>query len=220
MKCARACTDPLSSISLPNSAPSKNIGKNCATNCAALPMNVCVQWASRGSPANAAAMIATAGARSSTLQPRNESQMRRPRATRIPTRPMASKLLQEDSQIERRAPADVLPLPGRPTGVDGDEKRVLRVAVAYERHDRRVGGVTAIPIRLATDLDRVEASRQGGGRKQDIGRKLGVAKQAPAAGVNVGRRHEQQDWRSPTAQSRRTWQGTWRRGLAPAKFRS
>src|SRR5690348_5423407 len=94
-------------MSLPNSAPSRNIGKNCAMNCAALPMKVCVQWASRGSPANAAAMIATNGARSSTLQPRNESQMSRASAMRIPTRPMASDLLQEDIQIDRRALANV-----------------------------------------------------------------------------------------------------------------
>src|SRR5215470_5491171 len=122
MKLAIAWTDPLSSISLPNSAPSRNIGKNCAMNCAALPMNVCVQWASRGSPANAAATIATAGARRSTLQPRNESQTRRPRATRIPTRPkisdMASHLLQEDVQVDRRALADVLAV-GRQEGVGG-----------------------------------------------------------------------------------------------------
>src|SRR5262245_38296529 len=81
-------------------------------------MNVCVQWASRGSPANAAAMIATAGARSSTLQPRNENQMRRPRATRIPTRPMASNLLQEDIQIDRRTLADVLAV-GHQEGLGG-----------------------------------------------------------------------------------------------------
>ena len=90
MNRAMALTDPLSSISLPNSAPSRKIGKNCAMNCAALPMNVCVQWASSGSPAKAAATIATAGASSNTLQPRNESQIRRPRATKIPTRPISS----------------------------------------------------------------------------------------------------------------------------------
>src|SRR5262245_11197926 len=108
MKWAIAWTDPLSSMSFPNSAPSRNIGKNCAMNCAALPMKVCVQWASRGSPAKAAATIATAGARRSTLHPRNDSQIRRPRATRIPTRPMSSNLLQKDIQIHRRALADVL----------------------------------------------------------------------------------------------------------------
>src|SRR5215467_10261351 len=108
-----AWTDPLSSMSLPNSAPSRNIGKNCAMNCAALPMKVCVQWASRGSPAKAAATIATAGARSSTLHPRNESQIRRARATRIPTRPMASNLLQEDIQIHRGALADVVAVGGQ-----------------------------------------------------------------------------------------------------------
>src|SRR5215831_11461741 len=117
MKPAMVCTDPLSSMSFPNNAPSRKIGKNCAMNCAALPMNVCVQWASSGSPANAAATIATAGASSSTLQPRNDSQTSRPRATTIPTRPktsdMASHLLQEDVQVDRRALADVVAVGGQ-----------------------------------------------------------------------------------------------------------
>src|SRR5215471_10644770 len=284
MKWAMAWTDPLSSMSLPNSAPSRNIGKNCAMNCAALPMNVCVQWASRGSPAKAAATIATAGARRSTLHPRNESQISRPRATRIPSRPMASNLLQEDIQIDRGALADVVAVgceealggtaafvpqhakeipfgvelrrcaelgqslagdemnahlgpfatlgapgvrdlpqqrdhaqlleqrgverdlvqpiedltrgarrPGSFDRVDGDEKRVVRVALAHERRDRRVAGVAAIPIGRAIDLDRTEERRQAGGGEQDVGCQLGVAKHAPAAGVNVGRRHEQPD---------------------------
>src|SRR5262250_972988 len=64
--------------------------------------------------------------------------------------------------------------------IDGNEKRVPRLALAYERRDRRVAGVAAIPIRLAIDLYRVEESRKAGGRKQNVGRKLGVAKHAPA----------------------------------------
>ena len=40
MKCAMAVTEPLSSMSLPNSAPSRNSGKNCARKFAALPMKV------------------------------------------------------------------------------------------------------------------------------------------------------------------------------------
>ena len=48
----------------------------------------------------AAVRTATAGARSSTLHPRNESQIRRPSATRIPKRPIASNLLQEDIQVD------------------------------------------------------------------------------------------------------------------------
>ena len=70
MKRAIAETEPLSSISLPNSAPSRNSGKNCAMKRAALPMKVCVQWASSGSREMAAASSAAAGASSSTLQPR------------------------------------------------------------------------------------------------------------------------------------------------------
>jgi hypothetical protein len=63
-------TEPESSMSLPNSAPKRKIGKNCMTNCAALAMKVCVQCASSGSPANAAARIAAAGANRRMLQPR------------------------------------------------------------------------------------------------------------------------------------------------------
>jgi hypothetical protein len=43
MNSAIAATEPLSSISLPNRAPSRNIGKNCATNRDALSIKVCVQ---------------------------------------------------------------------------------------------------------------------------------------------------------------------------------
>src|SRR5579863_10026740 len=75
--------------------------------------------------------------------------------------------------------------------IDGDEKSVLRLALADERGDRRVAGVAAIPIGLAIDLDRLEKSRKAGGRKQNLGRKLRVAKHPPATGVYVCRRHEQ-----------------------------
>jgi hypothetical protein len=60
-----AATDPLFSMSLPNRAPSRNNGKNCARNSAALPMKVWVQWASSGCPATAAAISAAAGASNS-----------------------------------------------------------------------------------------------------------------------------------------------------------
>src|SRR5262249_14547617 len=102
MKLAMVCTDPLSSMSFPNSAPSRNIGKNCATNCAALPMKVCVKWARRGSLAAAAATRATAGARRSTLQPRKESQISSPSAASMPRRPIASDLLQQNVKVDRR----------------------------------------------------------------------------------------------------------------------
>jgi hypothetical protein len=48
-------TEPLSSMSLPKTAPSRNNGKNCARKRAVRPMKVWVQWASSGSPAAAAA---------------------------------------------------------------------------------------------------------------------------------------------------------------------
>jgi hypothetical protein len=70
MKRAIACTEPLSSMSLPNRAPRRNSGKNWARKRAAPPMKVWVQWASRGSAAAAAATSAAAGASRRMLQPR------------------------------------------------------------------------------------------------------------------------------------------------------
>ncbi len=79
MKPAIAVTEPLSSISLPNTAPSRNSGKNCRMKPAAEPMNVIVQFASSGSRAATAAISAAIGASTSTLQPRNDSQTRTPK---------------------------------------------------------------------------------------------------------------------------------------------
>ena len=70
MTLAMVDTDPLSSINFANTAPSRKSGKNWAMNLAALPMKVCVQWASNGSPDRRAVTIADSGARKSTLQPR------------------------------------------------------------------------------------------------------------------------------------------------------
>ena len=70
MKLAIVDTEPLSSINLPNNAPRRKIGKNCMMKRAALPMKVCVQWASNGSPANPAARTAATGASRRMLQPR------------------------------------------------------------------------------------------------------------------------------------------------------
>ena len=94
MKLAMDDTEPLSSISFPNKAPRRKIGKNCATKRDALPMKVCVQCARSGSPEKAAAISAAQGASRSTLQPRNASQMRAPRATRMPTSPISLNPLQ------------------------------------------------------------------------------------------------------------------------------
>ena len=94
MNPAMADTQPLSSMSLPNRAPSRNNGKNWARKAAALPMKVCVQLASSGSSANAAASSAAAGARRSTLQPRSASQMSSANPSRIPMRPMVSHTLE------------------------------------------------------------------------------------------------------------------------------
>src|SRR5262249_33636281 len=127
---AMVCTDPLSSMSLPNSAPSRKIGKNCAMNCAALPMNVCVQWASRGSRAVAAATKATAGARRSTLQPRKESQMRSPRAASMPRSPITSDLLQQNVQVDGRLLAYVRCL--------GTQERVCATSPFIAQHAQKV----------------------------------------------------------------------------------
>ncbi len=92
MKLAMTSTEPLSSMSFPNTAPRRNKGKNWARNFAAPPMKVSVQWASNGSFAAAAAMRAAAGANSSTLQPRKDSQIRSPRPRRMPARPTSIRL--------------------------------------------------------------------------------------------------------------------------------
>src|SRR5262249_16002008 len=85
---AMAALEPLSSISFPKRAPSRKIGKNRARKPPDAPMNVFVQWASSGSPAVAATTSAAPGARTSTLQPRNDSQTRRPNPSRTPISPI------------------------------------------------------------------------------------------------------------------------------------
>ena len=67
---AIARAEPLSSISLPNTAPSRKSGKNWTMKRPAPLMSVWVQCASSGSPANAAATSAAEGAASSRLKPR------------------------------------------------------------------------------------------------------------------------------------------------------
>src|SRR5262245_29035354 len=108
MKPAMADTQPLSSMSLPNRAPSRNNGKNCARKTAALPMKVWVQLASSGSSANAAASRAAAGARRSTLQPRSASHMSSANPSRIPMRPMVSYAPEQLVEVEGGAPAQIV----------------------------------------------------------------------------------------------------------------
>src|SRR5262249_6165450 len=108
MKLAMAETQPLSSMSLPNRAPSRNNGKNCARKAAALPMKVCVQFASSGSIANAAARRAAAGASSSTLQPRSASQTRSAKPSTIPIRPMVSDACEQLVEVEGGASAEIV----------------------------------------------------------------------------------------------------------------
>src|ERR1700729_2165952 len=96
-------TEPESSMSLPNKAPRRKIGKNCMTNCAALAMKVCVQCASSGWPANAAERFAAGGAHRRVLPPREASQMRSPSPMRMPMSPMRSHPLEQNVDIEGRA---------------------------------------------------------------------------------------------------------------------
>ena len=90
--CAIALTEPVSSISLPNSPPSRNMGNHCAMNRAAPLINVCVQWASSGSPEKAAAMSAAIGETSRILHPRYASHMSRASPSSVPIVPMVSLL--------------------------------------------------------------------------------------------------------------------------------
>src|SRR3984893_18297834 len=69
---AMASTEPLASMSLPNSAPRRKIGKNCATKPAALFMKVCVQFASSGWPARSAAIRAHSGEKKNAPAPIGE----------------------------------------------------------------------------------------------------------------------------------------------------
>src|ERR1700728_3589119 len=115
MKLAIAATEPLSSISLPNNAPSRNSGKNCARKPAALLMKVWVQCASSGSCENRAAIKAARGASSSTLQPRKASAISRPSPNRMPNSPttvMISALRQQHVDIGGGALADVVTMRG------------------------------------------------------------------------------------------------------------
>src|SRR5947199_1067606 len=111
MKLAIGATEPLSSISLPNSAPSRNSGKNCARKPAALTMKVWVQWASSGSRENSAAIKAASGASSNTLQPRKANAIKRPSPIRMPRSPapvIASAFREQRVEIGRGLPADIL----------------------------------------------------------------------------------------------------------------
>src|SRR5262245_57362810 len=108
VKSAMADTQPLSSMSLPNSAPSRNNGKNCARKAAALPMKVCVQLASSGSSAKAAASRAAAGASRSMLQPRSASHMSSANPSRIPMRPMVSDAFKQLVEVEGGASPQIV----------------------------------------------------------------------------------------------------------------
>jgi len=68
-------------------------------------------------------------------------------------------------------------------------------ALSHERRDGGIAGKAAVPVGLAVDLDSLEHGRQAGRRQQDLGRQLGVAEDATAAGTHVGRRDEELDGR-------------------------
>ena len=110
---------------LAEDGPEQKQRKELSEKAAAAPMKVCVQWARRGSPENAAAMSAAAGASKSTLQPRKANATRSPRPSRMPSRPMASDALQQSCR-------------GRTTNVDrGRVRASLRKDSADERPSSR-----------------------------------------------------------------------------------
>src|SRR5579859_4330197 len=111
MKVAMADTEPESSISLPNTAPSRNNGKKRARKSAALPMKVWVQCASRGSRENRAATRAAIGASSNTLQPRNANAIKRASPPSIPASPISvigSALREQDVEVSGRPSAEII----------------------------------------------------------------------------------------------------------------
>ena len=110
MKLAIEVTEPESSISLPNSAPSRKSGKNWAKKPAPLRMNVWVQWARIGSRETNAAMTAATGASKRTLQPLKANQIRTPRPRRMPRRPIRSEPPIVSHLLEQRVEVGGRPL--------------------------------------------------------------------------------------------------------------
>ena len=74
---------------------------------AALPMKVCVQWASNGSPANAAARMAAAGASRRTLQPAIGEPDQEPEGDENAEKSHGSDLFQQIVDIEGGAAPEV-----------------------------------------------------------------------------------------------------------------
>src|SRR6516165_10627597 len=140
MKSAMAAIDPESSMSLPKRAPSKKSGKNWAKNPAALRMKVCVQCARMGSCANRAAVTAAMGASRRTLHPLKASQIRTPRPTSIPRRPMRSEplivsdLRQQNVEVGRRPLSEVL-------SVLSEKGLGAAPALLLQHHEKRALGV-------------------------------------------------------------------------------
>ena len=75
--------------------------------------------------------------------------------------------------------------------IDLHHQHVLGVGGAEERKDRRVGGVAAVPVGHAVDLDRLEHVRQRRRGHHRVGVDLVAREDAQPAGVHVGRRDEQ-----------------------------
>ena len=75
--------------------------------------------------------------------------------------------------------------------IDLHHQHVLGVGGAEERIDRRIGGVAAVPVGHAVDLDRAEHVRQRRRGHHRVGVDLLARKHAQPAGVHIGRRDEQ-----------------------------
>ena len=79
--------------------------------------------------------------------------------------------------------------------IDLNEHRIARCALTHEWRDGRITHITAVPIRLAVNLDRLEQRRQAGGGEQHVGSELGIAKYVTAPGADIGGGDEQPDRR-------------------------
>ena len=100
--------------------------------------------------------------------------------------------------------------------VDLHQDRVRRRALPDQRRHRRVARVAAVPVRLAVDLHRLEHRRQARRGEQHVGRELGIAEDAAAAGAHVGRGDEELDRRARRAgRNRRCPPGSGVSGFEP-----
>src|SRR4029079_17257788 len=78
-------------------------------------------------------------------------------------------------------------------GINVDDESVGASAVIDQREDGRITHVAAVPIMLASDLDRLEHERQAGGGEDRIDEDLPAGENLHLAGAHVGRREVELD---------------------------